>query len=382
MTERHIAVLTGKRGGFGAMRPMLRALDNDSDMRLSLIITDQHVNPAFGATVAEIERDFTVAAAVDMEQVSGQARDRARALGICATKMAGVLADLEPDILVLYGDRGEVLATAMVAINLGIPIAHVQGGDISGNVDELMRHAVTKLSHLHFTSNADSAARVRALGEESWRVHVVGDNHVDPIVAGSYTDAPTVRRRYGIEAGAAPIIVLYHPETTQPRDGYRDMQCILDVVLARTMRTIIVYPCSDKGYEDIIKAIEEVRDHAGVSIHANIEASDFYGLLTIAAVMVGNSSAGLIETPYVPLPAVNVGDRQQGRRHAENVIHCGHGADELDKALETAVDDPAFAARVAGCERPFGDGHTYLRIVETLKSVTLEPCLFDKHMTM
>ena len=382
MTERHIAVLTGKRGGFGAMRPMLRALDDDSDLRLSLIVTDQHVNPAFGATVAEIERDFTVAAAVDMEQAGGQARDRARALGICATKMAGVLADLEPDILVLYGDRGEVLATAMVAVNLGIPIAHVQGGDISGNVDEPMRHAVTKLSHLHFTSNADSAARVRALGEESWRVHVVGDNHVDPIVAGSYTDSPTVRRRYDIEESSRPIIVLYHSETTQPRDGYQDMRCILDVVLTRAMRTIIVYPCSDRGYEDIVKAIEEVRNQSDVSIPANIAAPDFHGLLAIAALIVGNSSAGLIETPYIPLPAVNVGDRQKGRRHAENVIHCGHGADEIDKALDTAVDDPAFAARVADCDRPFGDGRAYQRIVETLRSIELGPRLFDKHMTV
>jgi GDP/UDP-N,N'-diacetylbacillosamine 2-epimerase (hydrolysing) len=382
VTARHIAVLTGKRGGYGAMRPMLRALDDDPDLRLSLIVTDQHVNPAFGATVAEIERDFTVAAAVDMEQASGAARDRARALGICATKMAEVLADLNPDILVLYGDRGEVLATAMVATNLGIPIAHLQGGDISGNVDEPMRHAVTKLSHLHFTSNTESAARVRALGEESWRVHVVGDNHVDPIVAGSYTDSPTVRRRYDIEEGARPIVVLYHPETSQKRDGYQDMRCILDIVLARGMRTIIVYPCSDQGYEDIIKAIEEIRDCSSVSIHANIEAPDFHGLLTTAAVMVGNSSAGLIETPYIPLPAVNVGDRQKGRRHAENVIHCGHDADEIDKALETAVDDPTFAARVADCQRPFGDGRAYQRIVETLRSVTLEPRLFDKHMTL
>ena len=380
MSVRHIAVLTGKRGGYGAMRPMLRAIADDPKLRLSLIVTDQHINPAFGATVSEIERDFVVAAAVDMEQTGGRSRDRARALGVCATRMAEVLADLKPDILVLYGDRGEVLATAMVAINLGIPIAHLQGGDISGNVDEPMRHAVTKLSHIHFTSNEDSAARIRALGEEERRIHVVGDNHVDPIVAGSFSDAAKVRRRYDIKEDARPIIVLYHPETTRLRDGYGDMRCILEAVLARGIRTVVIYPCSDRGYDDIVCAIEEVRNHPNASVHMNIEAPDFHGLLAIAAAIVGNSSAGLIETPYFPVPAINVGERQKGRKNVENVIHCRCDREDVAKALDTALGDAQFAERVARCGRPFGDGRAYLRIVESLKATELGPHLLDKRM--
>lgn len=377
---RHIAVLTGKRGGFGAMKPLLRAMERDPDIRLSLLVTDQHVNPTFGATIAEIEREFTVAAAVDMEQTDGSPRSRSRALGVCLTKMADVLANLSPDILILYGDRGEVLATAIAAVTLRIPIAHLQGGDVSGNVDEVMRHAMTKLAHLHFPSTETSRRRILALGEEVWRVQVVGDNHIDLIVAGEYTDAATVRTRLNIPADEAPIVVLLHPETTRVRDGYTDMRNVLEAVLSEGRRTFVIYPCSDHGYEDIIRAILEFENRSGVSVHKNVDAPDFWGLLAIAAVMVGNSSAGLIETPYFRIPAINVGERQHGREHGNNTIHCGYEYGELRAALDYALRNAEFRAAAATCTRPFGDGSAWRRIVERLKSVELEHGLLDKRL--
>lgn len=381
MSRRHIAVLTGKRGGYGAMKPMLRAIDTDPLLRLSLIVTDQHVNPRFGATATEVARDFRIAAAVDMEQADGSPVARGRALGLCLNRMPDVLDELRPDILVLYGDRGEVLATAIAAIHLGIPIAHIQGGDLSGNVDELMRHAMTKLSHLHFPSTAESAERIRSMGEEEWRIHVAGDNHVDPIVAGDYSDERTVRQRYGIAEGERPIVVLQHPETTRRRDHYADMRALLEAVLERGHRTIIVYPCSDQGYDEIVRAIREVKSHPGVSVHQNIDAPDFWGLLAIAGAMVGNSSAGLIETPYFKLPAINVGQRQLGRAHAENVIHCDADRQSVAGALATALGDSRFRERVAHCSRPFGDGFAWQRVVEVLRTVAIDADLLNKRMT-
>ena len=380
MTQRRIAVLTGKRGGYGAMKPMLRRIRDEATLDLLLIVTDQHLNPEFGATIAEVERDFQVAAAVDMEQQDGSGRARAKAIATCTAKLADVLADLAPDIIVLYGDRGEVLAASIAAVNLAIPVAHLQGGDASGNIDELLRHAITKLAHLHFPATEASAKRLRRLGEEPWRIHVVGDNHADPIVAGDFSDPATVRRRFAIADGEAPIVVLQHPETLRRRDGYADMHATLRAVLAAGRRTIVVYPCSDQGYQDIVRAIAEVRDHPAVSVHKNIEAADFHGLLAIAAVLVGNSSAGLIETPYVRIPTVNIGERQKGRCHAENVIHCECGEDSVAAALGTALDDPTFAARVAGCARPFGDGQAYRRIVDVLKTVDIGPSLLEKRV--
>jgi len=381
MSQRHIAVLTGKRGGYGAMKPLLHAINNDPHLRLSLIVTDQHVNPRFGATATEIARDFKIAAAVDMEQADGSAPARVRALGLCLNRMPDALNELRPDILILYGDRGEVLTTALAAIHLGIPIAHLQGGDLSGNVDELMRHAMTKLSHLHFPSTPESADRIRRMGEEEWRIHIAGDNHVDPIIAGDYADAATVRQRYGIAKDERPIIVLQHPETTRRRNHYVDMRTILDAVLERGRRTIIVYPCSDQGYDEIVSAIGEVESHPGVSVHHNIDAPDFWGLLAIAGVLVGNSSAGLIETPYFHLPAVNVGQRQHGRAHAENVIHCEPNLTDVISALAKALGDPSFASTVACCSLPFGDGLAWRRVLDCIKAVELGPRLLAKRMT-
>lgn len=377
---RHIAVLTGKRGGYGAMKPMLRAMEGNPDIRLSLLVTDQHLNPKFGATISEIEKDFKIAAAVDMEQNDDSPRARASALGVCLSRMAEVLADLKPDILVLYGDRGEVLSTALAAITLRIPIAHLQGGDVSGNVDELMRHAITKLAHLHFPSTETSGNRILAMGEEPWRVQVVGDNHIDLIVAGEYTDSAAVGERFSIPGGEAPLVVLLHSETTRMRDGYRDMRHVLESVLDEKRRTIVVYPCSDHGYEDIVRAIHDYEGCPWVSVHKNIEAPDFWGLLSIAGAMIGNSSAGLIETPYFRIPAINIGERQRGREHGNNVISCGYDPAELRAALDKALRDPGFRTEVANCSQPFGDGYAWQRIVERLKSVELDDRLLDKRL--
>lgn len=378
--SRHIAVLTGKRGGYGAMKPMLRAMEGSPDIRLSLLVTDQHLNPKFGATISEIEKDFKIAAAVDMEQTDDSPRARASALGVCLTRMAEVLADLKPDILVLYGDRGEVLSTAVAAVTLRIPIAHLQGGDVSGNVDEVMRHAITKLAHLHFPSTETSGNRILAMGEEPWRVQVVGDNHIDLIVAGEYTDSAAVRERFSIPVGEAPLVVLLHSETTRMRDGYGDMRRVLEAVLDEKRRTIVVYPCSDHGYEDIVRAIHDHEGCPWVSVHKNIEAPDFWGLLSIAGAMVGNSSAGLIETPYFRIPAINIGERQRGREHGNNVIHCGYDPAELRAALDKALRDPGFRTEVANCAQLFGDGYAWRRIVERLKSVELDDGLLDKRL--
>jgi UDP-hydrolysing UDP-N-acetyl-D-glucosamine 2-epimerase len=281
---------------------------------------------------------------------------------------------------VLYGDRGEVLATALAAVTLRIPIAHLQGGDVSGNVDEVMRHAVTKLAHLHFPSTESSCRRILAMGEEPWRVLTVGDNHVDLIVAGEYTDAATIRERFRISAGERPIVVLVHPETTRRRDGCADMTRLLEAAVAERRRTVVVYPCSDHGYEDIIRAIHTFEGRPGLSIHKNIDAPDFWGLLAVAGVMIGNSSAGLIETPYFRIPAINVGERQKGREHADNVIHCDYEPEDLRAALARALRDSEFERVVHTCAQPFGDGFAWRRIVERLKSVELGAALLDKRL--
>ena len=211
---RKILVLTGKRGGYGAMKPMLEALKNDFSIDLQLVVTDQHLNPSFGMTINEIEKDFSVAAKVDMNQQGSELKDRSNALGVCVIGLTDTFEKLKPDLCVLYGDRGEVLSAALVATTMRVPIVHLQGGDLSGSVDDQMRHAITKLAHLHLVSNKLSAERIIKMGEDPSRVHVIGDNHIDSIIKGNYAKPEVIAKRLNRDLKRPVFIVLQHSETT------------------------------------------------------------------------------------------------------------------------------------------------------------------------
>ena len=307
-------VLTGKRGGYGAMKPMLRLMQSDPAVSLQLVVTDQHLSDRFGRTVQEIREEFEIAAEVDMQQVDDTPESRAIALGVCQQGIARALTRLRSDICVLYGDRGEVLSAAVAATTMNIPIAHLQGGDVSGSIDDIMRHAVTKLSHLHFASTDASAGRIRSMGEEAWRVRVVGDNHIDAIVAGEYRTPQEVADELDLNLERPIVVVLQHSETTQSEAAYVQMIETLIAVRDFGEQTVVIHPCSDAGYEGIVRAIEEIALPPQFRVRINLDAPIFWGLLAAASVLVGNSSAGLIETPTFRLPAVNVGRRQIGRR--------------------------------------------------------------------
>jgi len=378
---RKMFVLTGKRGGFGAMKPMLRLLRDNPFFELQLVVTDQHLDERFGWTIIEVTREFRVAAAVELEQHDSTPLARARALGICASRMAETLDKLRSDCCVLYGDRGEVLATAMAATTLGIPIAHIQGGDVSGSVDEQMRHAVTKLAHLHFPSTSASAERIIRMGEESWRVHVVGDNHLDLIAAGEFLPAAEVAAALHLDLSQPVIVVLQHPETTQPEAAYQQMVETLTPVMATGLQTVIIYPCSDVGYEGIVRAIDDVAIGGQCRVHRNLDAPMFWGLLATSSVLVGNSSAGIIEAPSFRLPTINIGRRQENRMHSNNVIHVPHDRDEIARALHQALHDQEYRKTMRDCLQPYGDGHAGERIVNVLRDVSLDQKLLVKRMT-
>jgi UDP-N-acetylglucosamine 2-epimerase (non-hydrolysing)/GDP/UDP-N,N'-diacetylbacillosamine 2-epimerase (hydrolysing) len=295
--------------------------------------------------------------------------------------MSEVLDRLKPDICVLYGDRGEVLSTAQAATAMGIPIAHIQGGDLSGSVDEQVRHAVTKLAQIHFPSIEASAERIRRMGEEAWRVHVVGDNHIDLLVAGQYVSRSEVASLLGLDAAKPIAVVLQHSETTAPDQAYEQMVETLIPVRNSGIQAVVVHPCSDVGYGGVIRAIEELAVGPQFHVRVNLDAPVFWGLLAMASVLVGNSSAGIIETPTFGLPAINVGRRQEGRLCAENVIHVPHDRMSIAGALGKALHDSEFRRAAAGCQQLYGDGRAGERIVRILKDIELNDALMIKRMT-
>jgi GDP/UDP-N,N'-diacetylbacillosamine 2-epimerase (hydrolysing) len=376
-----VLVLTGKRGGFGAMVPMLRLLRDDSDIELQLVATDQHVSKKFGNTIDEVEQEFIVKAIVDMEQEGSSIENRAKALGVCSVKMSKVFTLLDPDLCILYGDRGEVLATAMVATTMLIPIFHIQGGDLSGSTDETMRHAITKLAHMHFPSNHDSYQRILSLGEEISRVNNVGDNHIDLITSKEFSSKEEVGVFLGLDTKKPIIIVLQHPETTEPEKSYLQMIETLEAVKKFNAQTVIVYPCSDTGHEGTIKAIDQYSDNSNFLIHKNLDAVIFWGLLDISNVMVGNSSSGIIESPSFGIPVVNIGRRQKGRLCSNNVTHTDCNRDKIYQAIKKSLYDKSFIETVKSCEQPYGNGKAGEKIVSIIKGTSINKNLIKKRMT-
>lgn len=379
--KRKVAVISGKRGGFGAMLPLMKAIDSREDMELILIVTDQHLYKEFGETVKEVEKWFRVGYKLYLDQKDDEPVSRAIAIGRCVEKMAETFEECKPDILVVLGDRGEVLAGVVSAINMKIPVAHIQGGDISGCVDEFVRHAITKMSHLHFPSTETSAMRIRRMGEEEWRIHVVGDCHLDEIAMGNFTPPEEIAKKFKLNLDEPIIIALQHPVTTEPERSYEHMKALCNALKKLKLQTVAVYPCSDHGYKGIIQAIEELREESWVRIYKNIDCHDFWGLENVASVFVGNSSAGLIETPFFRLPSVTIGKRQEGRERAENCIYSEPETESIYEAIKYCLYDETFKQIVKNCSQPFGDGTAWKKILEVLSTVEIDSKLFEKKMT-
>ena len=378
---RRICVWNGKRGGFGALTPTMRAIQEHPSLELLLVVTDQHLYDRFGHTISEVAESFPIDATIDMEQAGDSNEERAKAVGRCLVKAVDVLAKLRPDVLLVIGDRGEVFAACIAAHNMRIPIAHVQGGDISGSLDEPVRHAITKLAHLHFPSTEASAKRISALGEAPWRIHMVGDTHIDQLFLNAISPEDDLRKRYSLGASEPFLLVLQHSDSAEPDKAAAQMAETVAAVVGVGHRVLFVYPCSDQGYEGIIDEIEKVRDAPDMSVHANIPTADFLGLQRIAACLVGNSSAALIEAPYFGLPAVNVGQRQNGRERTDNVVDTSHDRTEISIAIGHALRDDAFRDTLKHLRPPFGDGTAYQHIIDVLADIPLDATLLTKRMT-
>jgi GDP/UDP-N,N'-diacetylbacillosamine 2-epimerase (hydrolysing) len=379
--SRTICVINGKRGGFNALLPTMNAIAGDRALRLQVVLTDMHLSETFGRTLDYAQTHVRVTRTVPIAQTGASAVERTDALGRALSGMASALDDLRPDMVLILGDRSETLVAAVAALQLRIPIAHVQGGEISGNIDGIQRHAITKLAHIHFAETERAKRRLLRMGEEPWRVSRVGAPYIDFIRLRLYTPAAEVRQKYELAPDEPFLLVLQHPVTTEPDKSYVQMVQVLDAVKATGFRAIVAYPCSDQGYQGIIDAIEERGDDRGLSIHRNIPAEDFIGLEATASALVGNSSAGIYEAPYVYCPFVNVGERQRGREREPNVIDVPPRAAAIRKAVQLVHTDVRFRKRLRQPKHIYGDGRAYQRIVRTLKQVPLGARLFEKALT-
>lgn len=378
---RRIAILTTSRADWGHLVWPLRRMQEDARLEPLLIVAASHLEDRFGSTVDAIRRDgFEPDALVPCLAEGDSPSSMARTLADLSSGLVDVLESSRPDMMLLIADRYEMLAPASIATALGIPIAHVEGGEISeGALDQQVRDALTKLSHLHLVPHEQAAARVRSLGEDDWRVQVTGAPSLDHLRWSDLPSLDTVQERVGIDLSTPPLIVSMHPVTLQP-DPVADAVALVAALDGVDRPIIFCFPNADTGHERIIQLAEAFcDDREDAVLHRHIDHLQYWSLLRHAAALVGNSSSGIMETPAIGIPCVNIGDRQRGRMRAANVIDVEPVADRILDAIERAVD-PSFASVLVGLVNPYGDGDAGRRIADAVASTPTAATLLRKEV--
>jgi len=377
--KRTIAVVTTSRADYSHLYWPLRALRDHPDVDLKLIVMGPHLSPEFGSTVREIENDgFTIHGRVECLLSSDTDVGMAKTIGIAILGLADLLGQLRPDLLLLIADRYEMLAPASVALALRLPIAHIEGGEVSeGAIDDAVRNALTKMSHIHFTSTHAARSRVIAMGEEPWRVHRAGAPSLDHLVKSRIYSRVELEDTLNVSLEQGTLLVAYHPVTLL-EDTTEEASALFSALAVTEGQILFCYPNADAGSRSLIQRTQEfVADRGHGRIFTNLDALTYWSLLANVDLLLGNSSSGIMETASFALPTVNIGMRQQGRERARNVI-------DVDPRHQAIVDgitlarSPAFRASLAGMENPYGDGHASERIVYTLTSVALDQTLLLK----
>lgn len=370
-----VCVLTATRAEYGLLRWLMQDMKDEPGFVLQVVVTGAHLSPRFGETWKQIEADgFAIDAKLEMldEAESGPAA-LVRSTGKCAVQLADVLDKLSPDLLVVLGDRYELLPVCSAALLMDIPIAHISGGDVTeGAIDDSIRHAVTKLAAIHLVSSKEAEKRVLQMGEEPERVFLCGGPGLDNLRRLPVISRDELALDLGLDAGKSWALLTYHPETRlSVLENLTTLQNILaglKSVLDGRLEVLATYANADLGGQEINTALEEAaQENSWLRICPNLGQKRYVSMLRQACFMLGNSSSAIFETPTLALPAINIGERQKGRKLTPNIIQCGRGKADIAAAILKALDS-GFAASLQNIESPYGDGHFSEKALDAFKT--------------
>ena len=394
--KRTIAVFTGNRAEYGLQYPILRAIAVSPSLEYRLIVSGAHLDKDFGRTLAEIEADgFQVHAEAKIQMEADTLYATAQAIGTCVLSVSKILGDMKPDILVVYADRFEGFGAVIAGTQTNVPTAHVEGGDLTegGALDDSVRHAMTKLSHLHFTTNEQATNRILAMGEEPWRVHTVGFPAIDLIQDGIFATPRELAARYGLDPQRPVVLFTQHSVTTEfdaSTEYVRPALRALRRVAAEGVQVVVTYPNNDAGGRAIIAELVRLADERlpNIQVHRSLGRYNYHGVLALAkdprakVACVGNSSSGIKETPAFGCPTVNIGSRQDGRLRGANVMDTNYGEDAIYAAIRRCLDDAEWRQACRSTPNPYGVGDAGKKIANVLENVELDQRLIRKRMML
>jgi len=365
---------------FGYTRPVIREIQKRANFDYEIIACNTHLLDTFGRTIKEIEDDgFKIGAAIHNTLDGYNHTTMVKSLGVFLLELPGVIERMKPDIILVAGDRGEQFIATMVGAHMYIPVAHIQAGELSGNIDGMTRHAITKYAHIHFAANEDAALRLEKMGEQKFRIFNVGAPQLDEFRVMKTPPPEEIRKKFGLDKKKPAILLVQHSVTEEFRETQSQMEASLKAVASFDCPTVIILNNSDAGSRMIRNAITAYRAPQ-MKIFEHVPRPEYAGLLKTCDALVGNSSAGIIESPFFHIPVVNIGNRQKGRMQSTNVINVGYQADGIRKAIVKALT-PAFRAVAKRAPSIYGDGRSAKRIVDILETTPLDDKLVVKELS-
>lgn len=379
-----VLAVTGIRSEYFILQPIFEELIKRKDIELKVVVTGTHLSPVHGNTYKFIEKDgydtIKLESLISSDSLSG----RCKSIGIQIMGLTDIITREKPDWLMVLGDREESITTATVGTYLNIPVAHICGGDrVVGNIDDSVRHAVTKLAHLHFPTTIQNGERILKMGEEPWRVHVVGNPALDSIRKQPDLSYEYINDKLNTNLSEENpfILLIKHPLSSEIEEAEYQMRVTMQAVAELGFSTIITYPNSDAGGYEMIKVIKEFeRKYNFIKAFETLPRDIFVNLQRRAALLLGNSSSGLLEAPFLKLPVVNVGNRQKQRQHAENIIFVPHEKEKIKEAVKTAIFNMNFKQICDNCTNPYGDGYSGERIAKIIDETEINDKLINKQI--
>lgn len=371
---RHVCYVSGTRADFGLMRSTLEAIAAAPDLRLSVLATGMHLSPLYGETVREIEEaGLAILARVPVPLDPPTGATMGRNIGTMVAAFTDALEQARPDLALLLGDRGEMLAGALAAIHLNIPVAHIHGGERSGTVDEPIRHAISKLSHLHFTATDEARERLIRMGEREDRIFVTGAPGLDSLTDAPLPDRAAFMADHGLDAGQPFALFVFHPVLQEADRARADTEAVLDALCGAGLQILALMPNSDAGSAGVREALQQAEGRKGIVVLTHMPRPEFVAAMAHADLMAGNSSAGIIEAASFGTPVLNVGRRQTLRGRNANVCDVPADAGAMREAVDALLSGGRFPAA-----NVYGDGKAGERIVRLLVQLPLDADLLHK----
>lgn len=377
---RKIAVVTGTRAEYGIIKNILKKIKESDCLELNLIVTGTHLSKMYGNTVDEIIRDgFYINEKIPIILESASEDRMAIEMGTLMIKLSSILKKMKPDILLILGDRYEIFAAASTAITMNIPIAHISGGEITeGAIDEQIRHAITKMSHIHFPGAECYKNNIIKMGEESWRVFNFGDPGIDNIKKMKMLTKEELMHSLGVEVDKNTLLVTYHPVTLEKESLKYQINNLIDALYKLDKKTIITYPNADNGGGYIIEKLKEFSNRScKVKLVKNLGSLKYLSTMKLCGAIIGNSSSGIVEAPYLKVPTVNIGNRQKGRLMSESIINCSNKSEDIVNAVNYALSNE-YQLKVKEITGLYGAGDTSEKIVEILETIEINEKLLKK----